>query len=109
MINVETAVLRPWPIAKSQVVAGDPRASGLALHEGKDGSGFGLWECTPGSFDWEYEMHESVCVLSGEASVQVKGGEQLALSAGAAAFFPKGTRARWTVHATLRKVYTLYE
>jgi uncharacterized cupin superfamily protein len=107
-VSVASAPLESWPIPADQVRSGDPRASGLSLHEGADGAGSGIWECTPGTFDWVYDAHQSLCVVSGEAQVQIEGGPRLQLGPGDAAVFPQGTRATWTVTRTLRKLYTLY-
>ena len=102
------AELEDWPIPAEQIAAGQPRARGTVLHDGPEGTGCGVWECTPGTFDWVYDTHQSLCVLSGEAEVEIAGGARLTLAPGDAAFFPAGTRARWTVRQTLRKVYTTY-
>jgi uncharacterized cupin superfamily protein len=102
------AALEEWPIPREQIREGSPRASGTSLHEGADGAGTGVWEVTEGSFDWEYATHQSLCVLSGRAQVAIEGGPSLELGPGDAAFFPAGTRARWTVRAKLRKVYSTY-
>jgi uncharacterized cupin superfamily protein len=105
---VPAAQLEPWPLASEQVVAGQPAAYGLVLHEGENGAGCGIWECSPGTFDWAYDVHQSLCLVSGEADVQIKDGPRLSLKPGDAVLFPAGTMARWTVKATVRKLYTLY-
>ncbi len=107
-IRAAEALLEEWPIPKEQIRGGSPRASGLSLHDGEAGAGTGIWEVTEGSFDWAYETNQSLCVLSGRAEVTVEGGPSLRLEPGDAAFFPAGTRARWTVRSKLRKVYTTY-
>lgn len=107
-VRAAEALLEDWPIPQDQIREGSPRASGLSLHEGEHGAGTGIWEVTEGSFDWVYETHQSLCVLSGSAEVSIEDGPSLRLEAGDAAFFPAGARARWTVRAKLRKVYTTY-
>lgn len=106
--NIASAVLEPWPIPKDQIVAGSPSASGAVLHTGERDTGCGLWECTPGSFTWQYDVNQSMCVIEGEAQIEIEGGERFTVRAGDAAFFPAGTSALWTVRATVRKLYTLY-
>lgn len=107
-VRAAAAPLEDWPIPNEQIREGSPRASGLSLHEGQAGAGTGVWEVTEGSFDWAYETNQSLFVLSGRADVAIEGGPSLRLEAGDAAFFPAGTRARWTVRSKLRKVYTTY-
>ena len=106
-LNIHLARLEPCPLDRAAIVAGEPHASRLSLHERADGTGTGIWECTPGCFELNCERNQSLSVLSGDAVVEVAG-ELLELGPGDAAFFPKGTRARWTVRSTLRKLYTLY-
>lgn len=106
--TVADARLEPWPIAPEQVVAGQPAASGAQLHAGENDCETGIWECTPGTFDWHYEVHQSLCLTAGEAEIQTQGGERFTLRPGDAAFFEAGTKARWTVRKTVRKLYTLY-
>ena len=106
LVQVAKMKLDPWTIPPRQVLAGKPRASGKLL----DGDGrceTGVWECTPGSFVWNYDTHQSVCVVSGKAEVVV-GRKVLKLVPGSAVFLRAGTQARWTVTKTLRKLYTLY-
>ena len=54
-IAARNAELEDWPIPAEQIVAGQPRARGTVLHEGPEGTGCGVWECTPGTFDWAYD------------------------------------------------------
>ena len=108
-VAAPAAALEPWPIPPAQIRSGDPRASGTLLHDGPEGTGTGVWECTPGSFDWVYRSHQSLCVLKGEAEVVLQSGERYTLGPGDTLFLPRGARASWTVRSTLRKVYTTYQ
>lgn len=107
-VRVADAELEPWPIAPEQILAGAPQARGRALHEGPDDSGCGVWECTPGTFVWDYALNQSMVLVAGEAEIAVEGGERFTVRAGDAAVFPRGTKATWTVKATVRKLYTLW-
>jgi uncharacterized cupin superfamily protein len=107
-IPAAAAPLESMPLEPEQIISGEPKASGLVLHEGEGDTGTGIWEVTPGSFSWDYETNQSMYVLAGRAEVEIEGGERLVLEPGDAVFIPAGTRAKWTVGETLRKVYTLY-
>ena len=104
-VAVKSAVLQPWPIPPDQVVRGTPRARGRLLHDGAGETG--IWECTPGSFTWRYDTHQAMTILAGRATLSLGRGRSLQLKAGDAVFIPRGTRATWTVKATVRKGYTL--
>ncbi|MDP9101800.1 MAG: cupin domain-containing protein [Actinomycetota bacterium] len=69
----------------------------------------GTWECEPGTSRWEFlERGEFIHVLSGSMTVTRDGEEPVQLAAGASAVFPIGWCGTWTVHETLRKVFTVY-
>ncbi len=106
LMQVSKAKLEAWPIPEANVVSGKPRAAGKLL-QGDGRAETGIWECTPGTFTWDYDTRQSLCVVSGSATVRV-GRRTLALKPGSAVFIAAGTHARWTVTKTLRKLYTLY-
>jgi uncharacterized cupin superfamily protein len=69
----------------------------------------GTWECEPGASRWEFlERGEFIHVLSGSMTVASDGGEPVTLTAGTSAVFPLGWTGTWTVHETLRKVFTVF-
>ena len=69
----------------------------------------GTWECAPGASRWEFtDRGEFIHVLSGRMTVQPDGGEGAELTAGSSAVFPLGWQGTWTVHETLRKVFTVF-
>lgn len=107
-VSVAEAALEPWPLEPAQILAGRPQARGKALHEGPGDTGCGVWECTPGTFVWSYELNQSMVLTAGEAEIAVEGGERFTVRVGDAAFFPAGTRATWIVKETVRKLYTIY-
>jgi uncharacterized cupin superfamily protein len=107
-VDVSTASLDPWPLAADQIVEGSPQASGSILWKSADSRlANGVWECTTGAFTWLH-ADETLCVVSGRATVTPDGGEPVELSPGVIAFFPEGTRTRWQVHETLRKAFHLH-
>lgn len=69
----------------------------------------GTWECEPGASRWEFLTRgEVIYVLSGRMTVQADGEEPVELTAGSSCIFPIGWQGVWTVHETLRKVFTVY-
>ena len=106
LVKVARMKLEPWNIPAGQILAGKPQAYGKLL-DGNGRSETGVWECTPGSFAWSYDTHQSLYVVSGSAVVKV-GRRSLKLEPGSAVFFRAGTQARWTIKKTVRKLYTLY-
>jgi len=106
--SVPEARLDPWPIPPEQVVEGDPRASGAILWKSGDGThANGIWECTPGTFDWVH-ADETLCLVQGSVTVTPEGGEPFEIRPGDVVFFPEGTRTRWKVNETIRKAFHLH-
>ena len=69
----------------------------------------GTWECEPGTSRWEFVTRgEVIYVLTGRMTVHEDGGEPVELTAGSSCIFPIGWKGVWTVHETLRKVFTVY-
>ena len=69
----------------------------------------GAWECEPGASRWEFlERGEFIHVLSGRMTVTADDGEPVELTPGSSAVFPIGWTGTWTVHETLRKVFTVF-
>jgi uncharacterized cupin superfamily protein len=69
----------------------------------------GIWECEPGASRWEFhDRGEFIHVLSGRMTVQQDGEAPQELREGSSAVFPVGWTGVWTVHETLRKVFTVY-
>lgn len=106
--QVPQAALDPWPLDPAQVVAGEPQASGTVLWKSADSRlANGIWECTPGAFTWVH-ADETLCVVSGRATVTPEGADPVELEPGVIAFFAEGTKTHWQVHETLRKAFHLH-
>jgi uncharacterized protein len=107
-VEIENAVLEPWPLEEAQIRAGHPEASGLVLWISEDETTMvGVWQCTPGAFDWTH-VDETFVIARGRATIEAEGGQRIELAPGVVAFFPNGTKTRWTVHETLRKGFHLH-
>ena len=73
-----------------------------------DVDSWGIWECEPKTFDWEYTSQESFYVLEGKVEVQV-GDEVVKFGKGDLVTFPQGCRCKWNVIEPIRKRYTFDE
>lgn len=104
-LSVADAALEPVPLDPSQVIAGTPEVSELVLSESDDGRVLrGIWQMTPGAVT-DTEADELFVVLSGRATIDFEDGTALEVGPGDVALLTEGTKTRWTVHETLRKVY----
>ena len=107
-VDIEEAVLESWPLEDSQIQAGNPEASGVLLWRSDDEkTAVGVWQCTPGAFDWTH-VDETFVIVRGRATIEAEGGQRIELAPGVVAFFPNGTKTRWTVHETIRKGFHLH-
>ncbi len=82
-----------------------PRGAALGLHDSAD-LAIGVWQHGVG-VSTDVEADEIFVVLSGRATIEVEDGPTLEVGPGDVGLYPAGTRTRWTVHETLRKVYVV--
>jgi uncharacterized cupin superfamily protein len=93
------------PLDPAQVLVGHPEVRVLALHDSAE-LAVGIWQHGVG-VSTDIEADEVFVVLSGRATIEVEGGPTLEVGPGDVGLYPAGTRTRWTVHETLRKVYVV--
>jgi hypothetical protein len=98
--DLELTVDGPDP---SSVTAGNPVTSSLVLAE-SDTVQRGIWQITPGTVT-DVEADEMFVVISGRATIAVKGGPVFDVGPGDVCVLREGARTTWIVHETLRKVY----
>ena len=68
--NVFSVPLDPWPIPADQIKAGQPVAKGMVIARSEDRKTFtGVWECTPGTFEWSYTWDETISVVAGRVTI----------------------------------------
>jgi uncharacterized cupin superfamily protein len=103
--SLSDAELPSAPLDPAQVVAGDPEVRLLEIHDADD-LAIGIWQHGTG-VSTDVEVDEVFVVLSGRATIEVEGGPVLEVGPGDIGLYPAGTRTRWTVHETLRKVYVI--
>lgn len=97
--------LESAPIFAPWVVSGDPQASARFIGVSPDKRvRSGVWECTAGTFHWNFDFDEVVHVLDGHARV-VSADRTWELSPGQVVFFPFGLETTWTVETRIRKFF----
>ena len=105
---VSIAELVPWPIPENHILEGKPEARGAFLWRSDDRcGGAGIYEVTPGSFNTTYIWDETLYVVEGRVTITDQNGDAVSLGPGDMAFIPYGTRSRWDVAETVRKVFQL--
>lgn len=103
--HVDQVELLDAPIPSSWIISGTPRARSGAIAHGADGwASSVVWECTAGSFRWQFGWEETVVILEGSVRVIAQTGEEKILKAGDAAFFAQGTSSVWHIESYLKKV-----
>jgi uncharacterized cupin superfamily protein len=96
--------LAPLPLDETDVVSGSPRASFIEVLD-TPALTVGVWELTEGAVT-DTEEDEVFVILSGRATLEFDGREgALHLYPGVIGRLEAGSRTRWTVTETLRKVY----
>ena len=97
--------LQPAPIDPSWILSGAPRARCANLARSTDGESWtDHWDCTSGSFEWRYDLDETIHVLEGSATITDETGRTWTVKAGDIVTFRPGTRARWVVPTYVRKL-----
>ncbi len=102
-LNALEAPLEPAPLAASDVVAGTPRASELAVTT-VAGVEVGIWQITPGTIT-DVEKDEAFVVLSGEGTITFASGDVVELEPGSLVRLHAGESTVWEIRSALRKVY----
>lgn len=97
--------LAPAPIPTEWIVDGAPVARSSQLSRSLDGTATtSHWDCSAGTFDWQFGCEETVHILEGEVRVRDETGTEFTLSAGDVAVFHAGTTARWHIPRYVRKL-----
>ena len=97
--------LKPAPIDPDWIRAGTPMARNALLSTSRDGAAWTLvWDCTPGAFEWRYEVDETIHILEGSVVLDDGFGPPRRLGPGDVVLFPRGAVVRWTVETHVRKI-----
>lgn len=91
------------------VKSGKPNFKAVEFSAATDGSSSsGIFEAEgPSTFEWHYQLDESIYVLSGGVEIDYLG-QHFTLKEGDTAFFRAGTVALWHVPVGIKKTWTLY-
>lgn len=108
--QVLAATLQPWPALETldfvKVRAGQPRHSGThLLGDADSATQAGVWECTPGVFDYTFPDHELCRIVSGEVLLTGPQGETRRLGPGGILITQRGDTLTWDIRQTVRKVF----
>ena len=103
--NPAETELDPAPFPQEWIIDGAPKARAKEIARSADAIiKVVVWSCTPGKFRWEYNIDETVQIVSGEVVITDHRGKERRLSAGDSAFFPAGSTSVWRVVEEVRKV-----
>lgn len=92
-----------------EILSGDPRQSGRVDVSDQEGALFaGVWECTQGSFRYEYTFTELATILKGSIAVTDSGGVRHELGVGDSFLVRQGETVTWEVLEDMRKSYFLF-
>ena len=106
--------LEPWPSMEElpfvNTIEGNP------VHTGRfDVGGFGMrtmigvWECTPGKFEYTYPGDEMCTLTKGKIQLLCENGEIHNYSSGDTFYTRKNEVATWTVIETVRKIFSIHD
>lgn len=113
-IDALDLVLPRTPVARDQDAGGEPSTGSAELFTLPGAGGgieVGVWEMGVGAM-YDVEVDEVFIVVQGVADVEVLDpsglvSETVALRPGVVCRLHAGTRTRWSVHRTLRKIYVV--
>lgn len=103
VLDATALLLDSLPLDPTNVIEGTPVSTASDIVETPDLTA-GVWELTPGTVT-DVEVDEVFVVISGAATLEFEDGRVLELRPGSIGRLAAGTRTRWVVTETLRKVY----
>ena len=103
----ETTVSRP---AKDKLLGGEPQHTARNFFSDSTGQFFaGVWESTPGRWRVRYTENEFCHITHGEVRIESSTGDSWTFTAGDSFVIPAGFSGIWSVTASLRKLYVIFE
>jgi uncharacterized cupin superfamily protein len=103
--RVDSLILEPAPIDPSWILSGNPVAHAKVLSRSADDSALtSVWDCTAGTFRWNFGWDETVIIIEGEVEVTGDDGEVRSIGIGEVGYFPAGTSSTWHVPVYVRKI-----
>ena len=103
--TADTTDIRPSSVTPSWILTGKPEKRAKRLMQSGDRTAETMvWDCTAGSFNWHYNLDETLVVLSGEAFISADGVEETRIGPGDVVYVPAGCSVTWRVTDYIRKV-----
>ncbi|MGR6467039.1 cupin domain-containing protein [Rhizobium sp. PAMB 3182] len=100
--------MKPAPINPDWIIEGNPEARcGFQPESENRAVMTAVWDCTAGTFRWNFSWEETVLILEGEVEVTAEDGTVTVLRQGDVGYFASGTWATWRVENYVRKVAVL--
>ena len=104
------AQLEAWPDLETldfvKILGGAPRHAGLHLMgNANSATQAGVWECTPGRFDYTFPDNELCKIVSGEVLLTDAQDQRRRLGPGDMLITHRGDIVNWDVRQTVRKVF----
>jgi uncharacterized cupin superfamily protein len=97
--------LTPSPIDPSWIIKGNPVAQSALLAKSADGLARTMvWQCSEGSFNWFYDLDETIMILEGSIVLESEGMPPKRYGVGDVIFFRSGAHAKWHVEGLVKKV-----
>jgi uncharacterized protein len=97
--------LRPGALNPDWIISGEPNIRSAILSRSQDGECFtALWECSEGTFRWNYSFDETLHFLEGSVTFDDGSGVPHIAGPGDVVYFPKGASVIWTVHSRVLKL-----
>ena len=104
IVNVASAELPLGSMNPSMSRGGSPKSGSKILSTSNDGTSIvWVWECTEGTFLWNYSEDETVYIISGEVFLSTQTGEERRAGQGDMVFFPGGISCNWRVTQPIKK------
>ncbi|MES2040957.1 MAG: cupin domain-containing protein [Pseudomonadota bacterium] len=102
--------VRPFEVDPSWIKEGKPNFRAAEFFKSHDGdTSSGIFECDgPSTFEWHYQLDESIYVLEGGVDIEYEG-KKFSLKPGDTVLFRAGTTALWHVPKGIRKSWTLHD
>ena len=106
IVHGQTSVeLKSAPIQADWIREGNPVARNAELSRSDDRTACTLiWDCTPGKFEWRYDIEETIHILEGSIVLDDGVAPARRLGPGDVVFFPAGAVVNWTVETHVRKL-----
>jgi uncharacterized protein len=92
-----------------EILSGNPQQRGRLDVSDQEGALFaGVWECTRGSFRYQYTFTELATILTGRIAVTDSDGARHELVAGDSFLVRQGETVTWEILEDMRKSYFLF-